>query len=243
MDVEGVRITHTGTRRMIATPTGSRPPYPGLRPFRRNESHLFFGRDDCTNGMVSRLAATHFLAVLGSSGSGKSSLVNTGLLDSLELGFMAQAGSRWRIASFRPGGAPLRNLARALLATENGTSKQAGPSLDIDVNRLRSKLKNEPSSVSAWCDEGHLPKGTSLLVLVDQFEELFRYQNYAERDEAEAFRCTADRDQKSERLRKSARKGVSDLCDDYHEIGISRRRSLLPGLAEAINEGAFLPPE
>ncbi|MEA2937680.1 MAG: hypothetical protein QOC56_1184, partial [Alphaproteobacteria bacterium] len=74
-----------------------RPPYPGLRAFRREETDLFFGREDCINAMVDRLAATRFLAVLGSSGTGKSSLVRTGLLDALELGLMSKAGSRWRI--------------------------------------------------------------------------------------------------------------------------------------------------
>ena len=209
---------------MIATPTGYRPPYVRLSAVRqtRRKSSVLWEGGSSADGMVSRLAATHFLAVLGSSGSGRSSLVNTGLLNSLELGFMARAGSRWRIASFRPGGAPLRNLARALLATENGTSKQAGPSLDIDVNRLRWNLENKPFSVSAWCDEGHLPKGTSLLVLVDQFEELFRYRNYAGQDEAEAFATRLIEIKGASTSAKAQGNGVSDLCDDYHEIGISR---------------------
>jgi ABC-type phosphate/phosphonate transport system ATPase subunit len=63
-----------------------RLPYPGLRPFLREASDLFFGREDCVDDMVDRLAATRFLAVLGTSGSGKSSLVVTGLLDALEIG-------------------------------------------------------------------------------------------------------------------------------------------------------------
>ena len=61
--------------------------------------------------MVDRLAATRFLAVLGSSGTGKSSVVKTGLLDALDLGLMAAAGSTWRVVDFKPGGAPLKNLA------------------------------------------------------------------------------------------------------------------------------------
>ena len=100
-----------------------RAPYPGLRAFRREETDLFFGREDCINAMVDRLAATRFLAVLGSSGTGKSSLVRTGLLDALELGLMAKAGSRWKIVDFRPGGSPLKNLARRLLETEHDDGK------------------------------------------------------------------------------------------------------------------------
>jgi ABC-type phosphate transport system ATPase subunit len=61
-------------------------PYPGLRPFKPSETEIFFGRDECIDTMLSRLAATRFLAVLGSSGIGKSSLVQTGLLSSIQMG-------------------------------------------------------------------------------------------------------------------------------------------------------------
>src|SRR5262249_26899728 len=52
-------------------------PYPGLRSFEGDEADIFFGRDDCIDGMLDRLRETRFLAVLGSSGTGKSSLVKT----------------------------------------------------------------------------------------------------------------------------------------------------------------------
>jgi ABC-type lipoprotein export system ATPase subunit len=54
-------------------------PFPGLRPFREDEEHLFFGRENQVDAMVNKLADTRFLAVVGTSGSGKSSLVNCGL--------------------------------------------------------------------------------------------------------------------------------------------------------------------
>jgi tetratricopeptide (TPR) repeat protein len=224
--------------------TGSGPPYPGLRPFRRSESYLFFGRDDCTNAMVSRLAETHFLAVLGASGSGKSSLVNTGLIESLELGFMAEAGSRWRIAGFRPEDAPLRNLAHALLATEDHTSRQdlSQPDGEIEVTRLRARLKNERAAVIAWCREGHLPEGTSLLILVDQFEELFRYQSYAERDEAEDFVAQLIEIKKASDSARKEGRGLPIYVTITMRSEFLGACSLIPELAEAINEGAFLTP-
>lgn len=58
-------------------------PFPGLRPFRENEEYLFFGRESQVDAMVNKLAATRFLAVVGTSGSGKSSLVNCGLCPAL----------------------------------------------------------------------------------------------------------------------------------------------------------------
>jgi len=63
-----------------ARPNPFRGPYPGLRPFERGEDLLFFGRDEQVDQLLDKLDDSHFLAVLGSSGSGKSSLVRAGLL-------------------------------------------------------------------------------------------------------------------------------------------------------------------
>ena len=74
----------------------------------KNEEYLFFGRESQVDAMVNKLAATRFLAVVGTSGSGKSSLVNCGLRPALHRGLMTRAGTAWRMAQFRPGSAPLR---------------------------------------------------------------------------------------------------------------------------------------
>ena len=73
-------------------------PFPGLRPFREDEEHLFFGRESQIDMMVDKLARTHFLAVVGTSGSGKSSLVNSGLRPALHRGLMAKAGGHRRFS-------------------------------------------------------------------------------------------------------------------------------------------------
>jgi WD40 repeat protein len=90
-------------------------PYPGLRPFERHEDILFFGRDDQIDQLLDKLADTHFLAVLGTSGSGKSSLVKAGLLPALNSGYMAGAGARWEVAELRPGDRPFHRLADSLI--------------------------------------------------------------------------------------------------------------------------------
>src|SRR6059058_2992056 len=93
-------------------------PFPGLRPFEPDEDYLFFGRERQTDELLRRLRTTRFLSVLGRSGSGKSSLVRSGLIPSLYGGAMTRAGSRWRVAIMRPGENPLGNLAAALTAPE-----------------------------------------------------------------------------------------------------------------------------
>ena len=64
--------------------------------------------------MIDKLATHRFLAVVGTSGSGKSSLVNCGLRPALHRGYMASAGASWRMVQFRPGSNPINALARAL---------------------------------------------------------------------------------------------------------------------------------
>ncbi len=210
----------------------TRMPYPGLRSFRREESDLFFGREDCITTMVDRLAATHFLAVLGSSGTGKSSVVKTGLLDALDLGVMASAGSSWRVVDFRPRSTPFANLARGLL--ETNPTPPGGHVSETDVDLLRAFLVRGPRSVVEWCRDGHLPPHTNLLLLVDQFEELFRYQDYAGREEAEAFAAL---------LMESAR---STQVPIYVTLTMRSEYlgacALIEGLAEAISTGIFLTP-
>jgi tetratricopeptide (TPR) repeat protein len=205
-------------------------PYPGLRAFRRSETHLFFGREGCVNDMVGRLAKTRFLAVVGSSGTGKSSLVKAGLLNALELGLMAEAGSRWLIPEMRPEGSALRNLAEALLKAEAPQCQRSA----IEVELLRAFLARGPRSVIEWCRAGHLPRGYNLLLLVDQFEELFRYQNYAGRDEAEAFTAllveSAHTDEFPIYVTITMRSEFLGAC------------ALMPGLVEEINNGTYLTP-
>jgi tetratricopeptide (TPR) repeat protein len=204
-------------------------PYPGLRSFEDDEIDVFFGRDECIDGMLDRLRDTHFLAVLGSSGTGKSSLVKTGLIAALRMGLIAEAGSRWRVVTVKPGGAPLRNLARGLIEAES-TPKDAADA----VEALRGRLAGRGApAVIDWCQR-ELGDGESLLLVVDQFEELFRFGGYAAQQEAEAFA------------------GVLIECAEVRDRGIyptiTMRSeylghcSLIEGLAEAISVGMFLVP-
>jgi hypothetical protein len=156
-------------------------PYPGLRAFRREETHIFFGREAAIDDMIERLAAHHFLAVTGASGSGKSSLVWTGLLDGLDRGLLVEAGSVWRVAKFRPGGEPFARLAEALLAATGATASAETRAL------TEAKLARGPFGLVQLVDEIEFPARTNLLVLVDQFEEIFRFRQGRASDEVDAF--------------------------------------------------------
>ena len=90
-------------------------PYPGLRPFEFGEAPLFHGRATHIAGMLQILQKNHFLAVVGSSGCGKSSLVRAGLLPAMSRGYLGKRTAEWRFVIMTPGRDPCGNLARAVL--------------------------------------------------------------------------------------------------------------------------------
>ncbi|MEW5804521.1 MAG: WD40 repeat domain-containing protein, partial [bacterium] len=207
-------------------------PYPGLRPFRQDETDIFFGREGQVDQLLERLEKSRFLAVLGPSGCGKSSLLNAGMLASLEIGFMASAGAQWRTATMKPGNSPIRELARALLKDES-----LGPEWGEyreNVAYLQAVLRRGPLGLVEALKETPLPKGTNVLILVDQFEEIFRYRQQGSADEAEAFVSLL---LNSARQREVPVYVVIAMRTDF--LGDC---SLLSGLPEAINEGQFLIP-
>src|SRR5262249_48167303 len=103
------------------------------------------------------LALHRFLAVTGLSGSGKSSLVRTGLLNALERGLLVEAGSDWRVADFRPGGRPFSRLVAAL-ADALG-AQVSGHELGL----IEAKLARGPLGLVGWLDEIEFSGETNLL--------------------------------------------------------------------------------
>ncbi len=147
-------------------------PFPGLRSFESDETHLFFGRDGQSDELLSILARNRFVSVVGTSGSGKSSLVRAGLLPALERGFMAGAGSSWRIVTMRPGASSIENLATAL--NEN-TAPEVGE-LDLNARQILidTTLRRNSFGLTDAARFTRMDPRENLLVVVDQFEEIFR---------------------------------------------------------------------
>jgi WD40 repeat protein len=165
-------------------------PFPGLRPFEFHESNLYFGRDGQSERMLGKLAARRFVAVVGTSGSGKSSLVRAGLLPALFGGFMTSAGSNWRVALMRPGNDPIGNLARALNA-QSVFGSDIEENAELQTVITEATLRRGRLGLVEAVRHTRMPANENLLVVVDQFEELFRFARVAEGDryqnEAAAF--------------------------------------------------------
>ena len=215
-------------------------PYPGIRPFTREETDIFFGREAQTDALIARLGETRFLAVVGPSGCGKSSLVRTGMIAGLETGFLARAGAGWRVAEMRPGTAPFRNLAEVLAAVYG----EPGASTPSTLSTLSTETALRAGSLGLhkFLDAHPLPEGENLLIVADQFEELFRYaDNDDARAEAAAFvslLLAGSRPYPLPDGRISRRiYVVITMRSDF--IGDCAR---FPGLAEAVNAGLYLTP-
>jgi hypothetical protein len=197
-------------------------PFPGLRPYEEVDSNWFFGRGGEINELLKRLRRLHLIAVVGASGSGKSSLVRAGVLPHIRDGYL---DSNWNIATFRPGEQPIENLARALQPDR----------IDKDFSdTMRSGSMGLVRAIQAQ----ELPPDRKILILVDQFEELFQFA-----------RRTGDlaQEEVKEFLKLLLAAANSHDVDIY--VVITMRLEWLtecaayPGLAEAINEGIYLVPQ
>lgn len=150
---------------VINLSAGPANPYKGLRPFQEGDASDFYGRDELVDTLMNHLASSgggsRFLAVVGPSGSGKSSVVRAGLLPKIRRSVDAD-WSKSFIVDMTPGNEPLRELENALLkvAIESDT--------DI-VTRMAGSTRGLLESVNAV-----LPQDNSeLLLFIDQFEEIF----------------------------------------------------------------------
>lgn len=212
-------------------------PFPGLRPFETDEYRLFFGREGQSDTLLTRLQRTRFLAVVGTSGSGKSSLIRAGLMPALRGGLMAGAGSGWRIAVMRPGGDPIGNLAAELVKDDVLPAAGAGLRASEAEAVIDATLRGGSLGIVDVAYQGRLGEHEKLLIVVDQFEELFRFraaQQNTNADEASAF--------------------VKLLLEAAHQrelsiyVVLTMRSDFLgdcaqfQGLPEAINDGQYLIP-
>lgn len=156
-------------------------PFPGLRSFVKEDALIFFGRERETDALLKRVAEQRFVAVVGASGSGKSSLVGAGLLPRLEANAISDeaTGSKdWHIVQFTPGQSdhPFAALFDAVVKT----FEPLRPS-PFDVRRIKNQFVQDviadPMTVCetlmAALETIKAPSWAEVLLFIDQFEELF----------------------------------------------------------------------
>ncbi len=129
-------------------------PYPGLASFQEEDAELFFGREAEVEALWKKLGQAHLLGLIGPSGSGKSSFVNAGLLPARPEG--------WSCVRMTPRRAPFAALGRALL-----------PELEGDAEGMESLVALEDPAAALAAFRAWREKHEQVLLIVDQFEELF----------------------------------------------------------------------
>ncbi|RMD57402.1 MAG: hypothetical protein D6828_03745, partial [Nitrospirae bacterium] len=143
-------------------------PYKGLQYFDFNEEDpkYFYGREALIDELIEKVRRSNFLAVMGASGSGKSSVVRAGLLHQLKIGKRLAGSDQWSIHIFHPDENPLSNLAMAFVDQSLSNIdkavqlKKAQALIDSGVDGFKALIKTTAG-------EG------KVVLFIDQFEEVF----------------------------------------------------------------------
>ena len=212
-------------------------PFPGLRPFKVEESHLFFGRRGQSEEILKKLAEERFVAVIGASGSGKSSLIYCGLVPTLYGGFIGESKSKWNIIATRPGNSPIENMASAIL--EKTVNKNEKDDELIKKKLNASILRSSSNGLIEILEQSFDFEKENILIIVDQFEELFRYKSSSKDqssyNESEAFvKLLVNANRTSDipvYVVLTMRSDFIGECSQFHE------------LTELINDSNYLVPQ
>ena len=155
-------------------------PFPGLRPFGIDESHLFFGREGQSDEVLMKINQNKFVAVIGASGSGKSSFLYCGVIPILYGGFLTQSGANWNVVVTRPGGGPIDNLAESLLKSNVDYVIAEGEEKQVKKTITSTLLRGSSLGLVEAVEQLKSSQNQNILILVDQFEELFRFKKSEE---------------------------------------------------------------
>lgn len=151
-------------------------PFPGLRPFTPEERDLFFGREGQSEVVLTKLISNRFVTVIGASGSGKSSLVYCGVIP----GLIDDAGEdirKWQVLTMHPGNDPMGSLV-SMLAASIPALKQK----EIDRAILDGIIRKDEKGLIDAVDKLKIDRETRSLIIIDQFEEVFRFKGSSQAD-------------------------------------------------------------
>ncbi len=213
-------------------------PFPGLRAFETVDRQFFFGRERQISQLYEKLIDNRFVAVVGSSGSGKSSLVRAGLIGRLIDLESNASGSPWRCLVLRPQNDPLNQMARAMAIEQTRDVEDIDQGRVIEpspllVGRAESVLRRSSQGLTELLDELEVTPSARILIVIDQFEELFSFNSHEfdERDQFVKQLLTASQaPQRRYHILLTMRSEFLGECTQFW------------GLPEAINESQFLTP-
>jgi WD40 repeat protein/energy-coupling factor transporter ATP-binding protein EcfA2 len=215
----------------VTSAVASDNPFVGLRSFETGDSIKFFGRREQVSELLQKLYSTRFLGVVGSSGCGKSSLVKAGLIPKLQAGFLVAERDSWLQIEMKPGYRPIASLAAALrevMGTAAGT---------FGTGELANAILQSRTRFVIELLRPALAENKNVFLLVDQFEEIFRYELLKDpdtREESLAFvsmlLALTQRGQLPIYTALTMRSDFIGECDVF------------PGLPEVLNQSLYLVP-
>ena len=152
-------------------------PYKGLEYFDFNDEDpkYFYGREKLTDKLLDRVRQNNFLAIIGASGSGKSSVLRAGLLHQLKLGRKLAGSQDWKIQIMLPGEHPLQHLAFSWLDPNLSNAERA-----TQLDQIESLLQQGGEGLRKLVQASTAKR---VVLVIDQFEEAFTLcQDLAERE-------------------------------------------------------------
>jgi WD40 repeat protein len=208
-------------------------PYRGLEAFDEEHAEYFFGRDELTATLITQLKTDRFVAVVGASGIGKSSLVRAGMISRLRQEKTALGDDRWRIKLLSPARHPLRSLAAAFIDPtlpdlERAEQLRRAEEFLQDGGNGLAQLVRASLPVPTIFSKRTQADQPRLLLVIDQFEEVFTLSqgSEAEQERQQFFDCLLN---------------AAELVKDRLSIVIVLRTDFLPkcslyeGLASQIS--------
>ena len=222
---------------MIDTGVLQRNPFPGVRPFTSAEDKYFFGRNDAVKEVLDTLMVNHFVALIGASGTGKTSLIQSGIIPEL----LTSDSEEWVPISVRPGTRPVENLLAGF--------QQVFPT-DLTDDDLQTFSIGD-MSLGEWARKSIKGKH-NYLIIVDQFEEIFRISHHGKSNgkNPEASRLVkllmqVINDQFSDfYVILSIRSDFIDACSKFIELTdqLNRSKYLLPAMSSEVIASAIRGP-
>ncbi|MGB1019683.1 MAG: hypothetical protein ACPGVF_01120 [Flavobacteriaceae bacterium] len=148
----------------------------GLVPYQEEDQFVFFGREKEVENLLQIIQKNKLITLTGPSGSGKSSLINAGLIPRLKKGFLGQSGKEWAICRFRPGVSPIDNMIGAL--TTSGVFNKDRRSNTEDFLTYKKIIEEDRAlSLSKIYSQSEINNNQNLLIIVDQLEDLFQFHH------------------------------------------------------------------
>ncbi len=212
-----------GESSIIDTGVLQRNPFPGVRPFTSAEDKYFFGRDEVINEVKDTLLVNHFVALIGASGTGKTSVIQSGIIPEL----LTSGSGEWVPVSVRPGTNPLENLLKGF--------QQVFPT-DLSDDDVQAFISGD-MSLGEWVSQT-IPGKNNYLIVVDQFEEIFRMGHHGRPN---------GKNPEASRLVKLLMQVVNEKLPDFYVI-LSIRSDFIDNcskyidLTEQINRSKYLLP-